>query len=123
MSSYNLKLEVRLQHWAAWIIQFEEKELGYPSESTLAKLLREGFTSTENKSRTSSEPWNYPHAEEINTLFNQLSAIDRDKAAVIYIYYITRISLKRFAIKMKVAPSTMYRRLNSAKNWFAERIA
>lgn len=120
--SDNLKLEVRLQHWAAWIIMFEEQILGYSRESSLAKFLREGFTGTENRARTSTEPYNYPHAEEINTLFNQLSVIDRDRAAVIYLYYVTRISLKRYAIKMKVAPSTMYRRLKSAKSWFAERI-
>ncbi len=118
----NLKVETRLQHWAIWEVGFSQNKHGWPRETPLYRFQREGFVANENTAKSSSLPWDYPEAEEVNKLFNQLKKEDIEKAIALYVYYVTQIRVKQYAKKAKIDPSTFYKRLRAAKLWFADKL-
>lgn len=119
---YEHQLEMRLQHWAAWEYSFAQNLQGWPEESSLARFQREGFLGNENKSSSSSIPYHYPEAEEINRLFNTLKIEAFEKAEAIYLYYVTQLSVKKYALEKNIVPRTLYKRIEKAKEWFYQRL-
>lgn len=122
MRHHTYQLEMRLQHWAAWELSFEKKEQGWPKESPLYRFQLEGFAANENKARSSSIPYHHPEAEEVSRLFNILKLESFEKAEAIYLYYVTKLNVKKYAFEKKIVPRTFYKRLSAAKRWFEERI-
>lgn len=120
MARYDV--EDRLNHWATWIYLFKKNLVGYPKESSIAKFATEGFVPNDNKARTSSLPYDYPEAEEVNALYNRLKLESREKAKAIYVYYIMRVNVRKYAEKKKICRSTFYKQLRAARQWMENHI-
>ena len=121
----NIELENHIWLWAAWEIGFNENQHGWPKESPLYKLLIEGFIGNDNSARSSSIPWNYPIAEDVNKWFNILKIENREQAEALYAYYVHGYhgaKAKIFAKAHNIVIRTFYKRLDSAKRFLGEKL-
>lgn len=114
-------LEMRLQHWAAWVIKINLGEEGWPNESTLVKIAK-GLIKNDNQFRTSMIPFSNPKAEEINGYINQMQRDFPSYADALRCYYLSRDKAKEIAQERKIATRTFYHRVKNAKNYIADKL-
>jgi hypothetical protein len=112
----------RINHWAAWEISFSQNKQGWPRESPLARYQREGFLVNDNLSRSSSIPYYYEEAEQVNNCFNRMKEEHREQAEVFYAFYVHNIRAKVFAKLLNISVRTYYLRLGKAKKWMADEL-
>lgn len=120
MAKNKYDLEPFLILWGTWCWLFENGEHGWPEESMIYKFMREGCSAEKNKVRKSQAPFKHnDKAERINKLVNDLKAIDSQKAEALYLYYVHKLDIKKYAHDHKIVPRTVYKRIDAAREWIS----
>ena len=103
-------IDNRLNHWAKWAKIEPNYGLGYPGETAIKKLMRDGVII---RSQYRPEP-DDPYAETTEAAIREMPEHLRK---VIEIYYFEHGSVEQKAKKLKMGRVTFHSHLRMAKYW------
>ena len=104
------EIENRLNHWARWARVESDYGLGYPKETAVKKLMREGVI-IRNKYRPEPDD---PYAEKTEAAIREMPEHLRE---VIETYYFDHGSIEQKAKKLEMGRVTFHAHLKMAKYW------
>jgi hypothetical protein len=104
------EIEHRLNHWSRWAKVEPNFGLGYPSETSIKKLMRDGVII---RSKYRPEP-DDPYAETTEAAIREMPEHLRE---VIETYYFDYGSVEQKAKKLKMGRVTFHGHLRMAKYW------
>ncbi len=104
------EIDNRLNHWARWARTESNFGLGYPNETSIKKLMRDGIIV---RSSYRPEP-DDPYAEKTEAAIRQMPKHLRE---VIELHYFTYGSIEQKAKELNIGRVTFHSHLRMAKYW------
>ena len=104
-------IELRLSNWAKWAKVQRNYGLGFPGESPISKLMREGASC--HKVYNSRIPDN-PNAEKTEAAIREMP---EHLSCIIEQYYLRSGSVQQKARELSMSRVTFYEHLRMAKYW------
>ncbi len=113
-------VESRLHEWAEWFCKGNWYGIGYPTRSTIEKLMREGFSGKAYGPRPLPT---HESAEEIEKLIMIMAKQNFDMAYALRLQYLTRGSLRAKSNAFNVSHMTFKYYVGMGKQWLAGRLS